>query len=218
MLTALLLLAAEPIIGTARVVDGDTLVIADGDVRLFGIDAPELSQTCERNGQKWSCGQEAGRKLAELIAGRTVACAGQGTDRFGRTVARCRAGETDLNRLMVATGYAVAFRRYSQDYVSAEEAARVSRRGMWAGTFDTPEEVRHSEQSSLKLIDEKSRGRAVVRAAPTSDCRIKGNRSRRGEWIYHLPGMPYYGGTRAKQMFCTQAEARAAGYRRSRAR
>ena len=52
---------------------------------------------------------------------------------------------------------------------------------------------------------------------PSGSCRIKGNHSRRGELIYHLPGMPYYAETRAEQMFCTEAQARAAGYRRSRA-
>lgn len=39
--------------------------------------------------------------------------------------------------------------------------------------------------------------------------------SRRGEWIYHLPGMPYYNATRAEAYFCTEAEAQAAGYRRA---
>jgi hypothetical protein len=44
---------------------------------------------------------------------------------------------------------------------------------------------------------------------------IKGNRNRRGQWIYHLPGMPYYNVTRAEEMFCTEADAQAAGYRRA---
>lgn len=46
---------------------------------------------------------------------------------------------------------------------------------------------------------------------------MKGNRRRRGDWIYHLPDMPYCNETRAEEMFCTEAEAIAAGYRRSRA-
>lgn len=46
-------------------------------------------------------------------------------------------------------------------------------------------------------------------------CRIKGNHSRRGDWIYHLPGMPYYDATRAEAYFCTEAQAQAAGYRRA---
>lgn len=48
-----------------------------------------------------------------------------------------------------------------------------------------------------------------------SGCVIKGNRSRRGEWIYHLPGMPYYDVTRPEEMFCSEREAQAAGYRRA---
>lgn len=46
-------------------------------------------------------------------------------------------------------------------------------------------------------------------------CLIKGNHSRRGDWIYHLPGMPYYDDTRAEAYFCTEAQAQAAGYRRA---
>lgn len=52
---------------------------------------------------------------------------------------------------------------------------------------------------------------------PPGQCRIKGNHSRRGELIYHLPGMPYYEQTRAEAMFCSEAEAQAAGFRRSKA-
>lgn len=43
---------------------------------------------------------------------------------------------------------------------------------------------------------------------------IYGNRNRRGQWIYHLPGMPYYDETRAEVIFCAEAEAQAAVYRR----
>jgi hypothetical protein len=64
--------------------------------------------------------------------------------------------------------------------------------------------------------------RSVARMSPrisnstaNAACRIKGNRNRKGQWIYHLPGMPYYEQTRAEDMFCTEAQARAAGYRRA---
>jgi hypothetical protein len=46
-------------------------------------------------------------------------------------------------------------------------------------------------------------------------CLIKGNHSRPGNLIYHLPGMPYYDDTRAEAYFCTEAQAQAAGYRRA---
>ena len=35
-----------PLVGSARVVDGDTLVIADSKIRLYGVDAPEKAQKC----------------------------------------------------------------------------------------------------------------------------------------------------------------------------
>ena len=48
-------------------------------------------------------------------------------------------------------------------------------------------------------------------------CAIKGNRSRKGEWIYHMPGRPYYSQTRPEARFCIESDAQAAGYRKSRA-
>jgi len=52
------------------------------------------------------------------------------------------------------------------------------------------------------------------------DCLIKGNISSSGERIYHIPGGTYYNQTvitesKGEQWFCTETEARAAGWRRS---
>ena len=105
--------------------DGDSLMVGDYEVRLFGIDAPELSQTCTLDAHPWECGLAAKDELARLIAGKEIVCASVTIDQYRRNVARCTAGATELNRTMVALGYAVAFRRYSLDYVSAERA-RVS--------------------------------------------------------------------------------------------
>lgn len=53
------------------------------------------------------------------------------------------------------------------------------------------------------------------------ECNIKGNVSTRGERIYHLPGQKYYDETRispshGERWFCSEEEAKAAGWRRSR--
>jgi len=217
--------AAAPVSGVGRSIDGDSLTVGDTEVRLYGIDAPEFTQTCQRDGRSWSCGSDAAYQLSKLINGKQVTCSSMGSDTFGRTLARCRVGEIDLNRTMVATGYALAYRRYSTDYVSAEESAKLARRGIWTGTFELPSQVRHAEDDYVldRLKDRGSSGAmpvvSSVRSKPQSSggCRIKGNHSRKGELIYHLPGMPYYAETKAEQMFCTEAAARAAGYRRSRA-
>ena len=103
--------------------------------------------------------------------------------------------------------------------MSAEESAKANRRGLWAGTFEMPSEIRASQRSPQGISTTRPavRSRAATRQPErvSGGCVIKGNHSRRGEWIYHVPGMPYYGRTRAEQMFCSEAEARAAGYRRA---
>lgn len=211
---------AEPISGTAQIIDGDSLKVGAREVRLFGIDAPELQQHCERGGQKWACGAQAAQQLSTLVGGKLVRCIAVGTDRYGRALGQCTAGPIDINRTMVAVGYALAFRRYSMTYVSAEESAKVSRRGIWAGTFELPEELRHSaEAGRLKPSQPVERPVIVTgsKPRPEGNCRIKGNKSRRGTLIYHLPGMPYYEQTVAEEIFCTERDAKAAGYRRSKA-
>lgn len=58
-------------------------------------------------------------------------------------------------------------------------------------------------------------------AEDSGACNIKGNVSTRGERIYHVPGQKYYDETRisashGERWFCSEEEARAAGWRRSR--
>lgn len=213
--------------GIGRAGDGDSFHVGDRRVRLFGIDAPEFSQLCKRGGVDWRCGAEAAERLSRLIDGKDVRCSSMGTDRHGRTVARCEANGVDVSRMMVSTGYAVAYRLYSTEYVAAEDSARAYKRGIWAGTFEMPSAYRHGDDGPLPeraaSAGPSGHGPKVVRAidAPartaSSGCNIKGNRGRHG-WIYHLPGRPYYDETRAEEMFCSEAAAQAAGYRRSRAR
>ena len=142
-----------------------------------------------------------------------MTCTGHEVDQYGRLVGLCSAGGTELNRAMVSSGWATAFRRYSEDYVAEESRARSARAGLWDSDFQRPEDYRAEERGDPAPVD-------VVRlAAPpsrsSSGCVIKGNKSRRGPWIYHLPGMPRYNETRAEEMFCSEAEAQAAGYRRA---
>lgn len=122
--------------GELVVVDGDTLSNRQGRARLEGIDAPERSQTCKgRDGVAWRCGAEARRRLAGLLAAPDFLCKGGALDRYGRLLVRCRAGEIDVNALMVREGFAVAYGGYSAE----EAAARRAGSGIWNGSFDRPE-------------------------------------------------------------------------------
>src|ERR671918_63096 len=140
---ALLAAAYSPahadIAGVASVIDADTIEIHGERIRLHGIDAPESSQTClDLAGREWRCGQAAALALQDLIGRRTVTCDERDVDRYARIVGRCTVGGIDINRWLVEQGLAIAYRRYSRDYVAAEDKAREARRGMWAGTFEPP--------------------------------------------------------------------------------
>jgi endonuclease YncB( thermonuclease family) len=120
--------------GSVRVIDGDSLMVSGTEVRLFGIDAPEYSQVCTRAGRPWRCGLDAKEALRAATADRSVICSPRDTDRYGRTVAVCRAGGLDLGAAMIKGGMAVAYGAYEAD----EREARDARRGIWASRFDAP--------------------------------------------------------------------------------
>lgn len=129
----------ESISGTPRIVDGDTLVIDGTRIRLHGIDTPEAKQTCQRDGIDWLCGQQASKALRDYVGGAALRCERLDTDRYGRMVARCyRPDETDIGEWMVSNGWALAYRRYSKDYVDEEADAKTAKRGLWAGEFMKP--------------------------------------------------------------------------------
>lgn len=136
-------IADETTTGTARVTDGDTIRIGTTRFRLYGIDAPEKAQNCyDASDKPWGCGIAAKQALIAHIAGKPVQCQKRDTDRYGRTVAVCRAGGADLNDWMVRQGWAVSYRQYGTDYVPAEEEARSQHRGIWAGHFEQPSQWR----------------------------------------------------------------------------
>ena len=209
--------------GVAEVIDGDTIVIAGTHIRLFGIDAMERDQVCNRNGDIWSCGEEARRMLVALISQQHVQCQKQDIDAYDREVSVCRVGNTDLAQDMVLAGMALAYTEFSQDYVEVEQQARADGTGIWTSNFEAPSAWRAANYSrGSQQADRGTAGSAPNRQLPARGgrglCAIKGNHSRRGEWIYHLPGQPYYEATRAEELFCTEEAAQQAGYRPSRAR
>lgn len=210
--------AAQAIEGPAEVIDGDSLRVAGTELRLFGVDAPEFSQSCYSNGSEVTCGAMAKDVLAGLIGNSVLTCEPRDTDAFGRIVATCQTSGVDIGEALVEAGWATAFRRYGNDYVAAEMQARAGRAGIWQWDFQMPEDYRASQQAALQPRAARSSSRPAARPRRyegNGQCLIKGNHSRRGEWIYHLPGMPYYDATRAEAYFCTEAEAQAAGYRRA---
>lgn len=199
--------AQERIVGRAKIIDGDSFEVGRIGVRLFGVDAPEGSQPCTRDGRPWRCGDAAAAELRRLVGSREVVCQRRDEDTYGRIVAVCRVGTTDLGAEMVRAGLAVAYRRYSDDYVDEERSAQAARRGVWAGQFIAPEEYRRDDRSNRQSQVQRRDG-----------CYIKGNINGDGERIYHTPESSSYRNTeiddsRGERWFCTEAEARRAGWR-----
>jgi endonuclease YncB( thermonuclease family) len=205
---------AADIAGLARVEDGDTILIGDEEIRIFGVDAAESGQSCRTaDGGDWPCGRRATARMRALIDGTSVSCWGRDFDGYGRRLATCfveRDGHPlDLGRALVVEGLAWAFRGYSLVYAADEDRARAARRGIWIALTETPWDYRAR------------RWTVAAQASPRPDCPIKGNISFEGERIYHPPWSPWYTRTRIREeygerWFCTEAEARAAGWRAAR--
>jgi endonuclease YncB( thermonuclease family) len=213
--------------GRARVIDGDTLAFGRVRVRIFGIDAPEAGQTCPRaDHSRWACGAWATAQMQARFGGRDLTCTPKDRDRYGRVVATCRdAGGTDVGAALTGAGAAMAYRRYSRDYVADERRAEAARRGIWAGPVTSPADFR-----AQKATRADTARAGIARVDVTGDvtgadikggaCAIKGNISRGGK-IFHSPGQRDYPRTRInpgadERWFCSAAEARAAGWRPAR--
>ena len=131
--------AHADITGKPRVIDGDTIHIGDTKIRLHGIDAPEMKQTCRTSkGKEQMCGVLAKQALERLVKGQDVTCKGDTRDRYKRLIAVCYVGQLNINEQMVADGWALAYRRYSTNYVRAETLAKSRREGMWRTEFVPP--------------------------------------------------------------------------------
>ncbi|MFK7891000.1 MAG: thermonuclease family protein [Granulosicoccus sp.] len=205
-LTFLSAFVCADVTGSARVLDGDTLVIGNQTVRLLDIDAPENGQNCiYSGGQSYNCGVAAENKLKSLLT-HTVECEGATKDAYDRLLATCYSGGVNVNRAMVLSGHAVVFLKFSEQYLSEQSEAKAARRGLWEGSFKMPWEFRADRWTS------------AASDAPSPECPVKGNINRKGERIYHAPWSRSYAKTeidtsKAERWFCSEAEALAAGWR-----
>lgn len=138
--------------GRAEIVDGDTLIVSGtaARIRLYGIDAPEGRQKCtDSGGAPYLCGTRSAEHLHRLV-GRNghLSCAEKDRDRYGRIVAECfRPDGLNINAAMVADGWAVEYRHYSDGrYGRAEREARRAGRGLWSGHFTPPADWRRGKR------------------------------------------------------------------------
>lgn len=128
-----------PVAGQGRAADGDSFRLGDDRIRLLGLDAPELSQSCtDARGSDWPCGRVARDRMAALLAAGPADCRPEDVDQYERLLATCIVAGRDLGGTMVGEGLAVSAGRYWKE----EAAAREQRLGIWAGDFDAPRDWR----------------------------------------------------------------------------
>ena len=150
------------IIGKIKVIDGDTIMMdgrgynkIDGDtikmngkrIRLFGIDAPEKDQICvNKNSESYNCGSISTKVLKRYVGREKIKCRYTEKDRYGRILGTCYfpydSSKLSLNRYMVHTGNATAYKRYSKKYLDSEKWAKDNHLGIWQGNFERPEKWR----------------------------------------------------------------------------
>ena len=156
---------AEEIYGEAKIIDGDTIHIKSIKIRLEGIDAPEIKQKCKKKYLKisttpvmkkiinpaivginfdkdYSCGIVSKKQLAKKINNVKISCISSTKDKYKRYLATCYKKNINLNKWMVRNGHAVAYKRYSKQYVNDENYAKKNKLGIWQGQFIRPEKWR----------------------------------------------------------------------------
>ena len=122
-----------------RIIDGDTIILNSEKIRFYGIDTPEKKQKCkDKNGLSYPCGEFATNQLKKIISSGQLFCKKRATDRYGRSISICYVNGVDINSLMVKNGWALAYRKYSRDYIDEEKEAKDKKMGMWAGKFIAP--------------------------------------------------------------------------------
>jgi endonuclease YncB( thermonuclease family) len=224
------LAAAADITGAAKIRDGDSVLVGSTRIRLGGIDAPQVDQLClNTKGERWTCGVAARDELAKHTEGKSWVCHARSVDRRGRTVARCNVDGEDIQKWLVRSGWALAYKRISHDYDADEAAAREARAGMWQGAFIAPWDwrVRNKKTAILGAVKPPDGAHAILLAsasgpvAPSPDCTIKGNVNSAGECIYHTPNSRWYSQirmriTKGTRWFCSVEDAEAAGCRETR--
>ncbi len=191
--------------GRATAITGDMLQLNGRDIRLAGIAAPEANQPClTASGRRWNCQISAKRALERTLRGKSVACEASGEDASGVTFATCKIGDEDVARALVRDGHVFAANSIFSSYKAEEEPARAEKKGLWQGETVHPDTWRERVWEEAK------------RTAPDG-CPIKGVVTSSAR-TYAMPWSSAYSGsrfraTKAQQWFCSEDDARAAGFK-----
>ncbi len=155
------LLATLPVLkGQARVINANMLSIRGRKVVLFGIDAPDLSQTCtDHRGKAYNCGQEAAQWLKNWLSTYEVECRIMKENSRGELLGVCMLGSYDISAALVNAGLAFSYQKMSDIYTPYEQQAKANGRGLWRGTFYMPWDWRKikAQKPKIKIINQRKK-------------------------------------------------------------
>lgn len=122
--------------------DGDTFRIADGEkiynIRVWGIDAPELKQACQQDSKTIACGKMAKDALEKILHQGSITCTYQGVHR-DRIISTCTVNGNDVSASLIRQGLALEDKGHTKGRYNSDEAyARNNKLGLWNMTFDQP--------------------------------------------------------------------------------
>lgn len=203
-------IADETTYSVVRVVDGDTIDVSlNGQtvrIRLIGINAPESVDPTKPT----QCyGVEASEAAKKILDGEEVSLESDPSqdykDKYWRLLRYVYLSDgTNFNQLMLSEGDAYEYTfikpyKYQEEFKAAEQSARQAGKGLWSSST--------------------CQGKAT--STIPANCKIKGNITAKGDKIYHIPGDSFYAKTvvnmtQGERWFCSEAEAQAAGWRKSR--
>ena len=121
-----------------KVIDGDTIHLNGEKIRFIGIDTPEINQKCIKNNEIIECGIQAKELLIKKIGNNKINCIRKGKDQYKRILAECFVNDLSLSSYLVKSGYAFAYRKYSNKFIKDEDFARLNNLGIWSMTFEYP--------------------------------------------------------------------------------
>lgn len=135
------------VVGYSQIIDGDSLMIDNYEIRLFDIDAPEWNQKCySKHNIRYSCGAQSIKYLKRLISNNIVTCYVKGKDYYNRYLGICYVNNVNINVRMVQSGWALSFSSKSEFYSSMLDA-KIRKVGLWQGKFITPRQFRKEIKS-----------------------------------------------------------------------
>ena len=108
------------ITGPAYTIDGDTIAIGRTQIRLGGVDAPELSM---------AGGMRSREVMREIVGGQEVTCVPNGDRSYNRVISICHLPDgTDIGRELIRRGLALDCAHFSGGRYRNDEPAGVRQR------------------------------------------------------------------------------------------